>query len=226
MAFKYEEAVPWGRSFDEYCRMFDLTTDDLERSILGCADGPASFNAEMSRLGKRVISCDPLYRFTREQIQSRIDATYNTVIAQTRNNQHQFVWNVICSVEDLGRTRLAAMNKFLADYDDGTAQGRYIAAELPDLPFGIKSFDLALSSHFLFFYGELVSLEFHKSAVDELCRVAREVRVFPLLTYNAEPSPLVVPVVEHIEKTGRKVSIRKVRYEFQRGGNMMLSIST
>src|SRR6185295_17577448 len=70
MAFKYEEAVPWGRSFDEYCRMFDLTTDDLERSILGCADGPASFNAEMSRLGKRVISCDPLYRFTREQIQS------------------------------------------------------------------------------------------------------------------------------------------------------------
>ena len=25
MAFKYQEVVPWGRSFNEYCRMFRLT---------------------------------------------------------------------------------------------------------------------------------------------------------------------------------------------------------
>ncbi len=29
MAFKYSEVVPWGRSYDEYCRMFDLTQKDL-----------------------------------------------------------------------------------------------------------------------------------------------------------------------------------------------------
>jgi len=46
MAFKYESAVPWGRSFDEYQRMFHLTGKDLRRRILGCADGPASFDAE------------------------------------------------------------------------------------------------------------------------------------------------------------------------------------
>jgi RimJ/RimL family protein N-acetyltransferase len=34
MAFKYEEAVPWGRSFDEYRRMFDLTPEDVEQTIL------------------------------------------------------------------------------------------------------------------------------------------------------------------------------------------------
>jgi hypothetical protein len=225
MAFKYEEAVPWGRSFDEYCRMFDLTTEDLLKNILGCADGPASFNAEMRVQGRRVISCDPLYQFTREQIQSRIDATYNRVITQTRDNQHRFVWNVIRSIEDLSRTRMAAMQKFLTDYEDGHAQGRYVAAELPDLPFGARAFDIALSSHFLFLYGDLLSLEFHKNAVDELCRVARDVRIFPLLTYNAEPSPLVMPIVEHIEKIGRTASVRKVPYEFQRGGNMMLAIS-
>jgi len=225
VAFKYEEAVPWGRSFDEYCRMFDLTTEDLRRKILGCADGPASFNAEMFTQGRRVISCDPLYQFTREQIQLRIEQTYNTVITQTRDHQHQFVWNVIRSVEDLGRTRLAAMKTFLADYEDGKAQGRYVVGELPGLPFGTKAFDIALSSHFLFFYGDLLSLEFHENAVDELCRVARDVRIFPLLTYNAEPSPLVMPIVQHIEKTGRTASVRKVPYEFQRGGNMMLEIS-
>jgi hypothetical protein len=36
MPFTYHEAVPWGRSFDDYCRMFHLTTADLSRRILGC----------------------------------------------------------------------------------------------------------------------------------------------------------------------------------------------
>jgi len=38
--------------------MFGLTDTDLEGRILGCADGPASFNAEATRKGIRVISCD------------------------------------------------------------------------------------------------------------------------------------------------------------------------
>jgi hypothetical protein len=92
MAFKYEEAVPWGRSFNEYCRMFHLTNEDLHRSILGCADGPANFNVEMSRQGHRVISCDPLYQSTAEQIKQRIDATYAEVIGQTRQNQGKKRW--------------------------------------------------------------------------------------------------------------------------------------
>ena len=75
MAFKYQEAVPWGRSFNEYCRMFHLADECLQQSILGCADGPASFNAEMSRQGHPVVSCDPLYHLTTDQIKQRIDAT-------------------------------------------------------------------------------------------------------------------------------------------------------
>jgi hypothetical protein len=61
MAFTYEEVVPWGRSCNEYRRMVHLTNEDLQRSILGCDDRPANFNAEMCREGHRVISCDPLY---------------------------------------------------------------------------------------------------------------------------------------------------------------------
>src|SRR2546427_11688963 len=116
MAFKYDEAVPWGRSFDEYRRMFNLAAPDLQGSILGCPDGPAGFHAEMSRRGYRVVSCDPLYQFTSEQIKRRIDATYEQVIGQTRLNQTQFVWSAIKSVEELGRVRLAAMHEFLSDY--------------------------------------------------------------------------------------------------------------
>jgi len=66
MAFKYDAVVPWGRSFDEYQRMFALTEDDLSSRVLGCGDGPAGFNAEMFQLGRRVVSCDPLYQLTGE----------------------------------------------------------------------------------------------------------------------------------------------------------------
>jgi hypothetical protein len=45
MTFTLDSVVPWGRSFDEYVAMFALSEEDLGRRVLGCADGPASFNA-------------------------------------------------------------------------------------------------------------------------------------------------------------------------------------
>jgi hypothetical protein len=86
MPFALENVVPWGRSFDEYRRMFALTEDDLKRTILGCADGPASFNAEVWQRGTRVVSVDPIYAFSRAEIRQRIDATYDEVMEQTRQN--------------------------------------------------------------------------------------------------------------------------------------------
>jgi hypothetical protein len=204
--------------------MFHLTDGDLRRSILGCADGPASFNAQMSRQGNRVVSCDPLYQLTTDQIGQRIDATYEEVIGQTRLNQEKFVWELITSPDELGRLRFEAMRDFLDDYEQGKQDRRHIAAQLLDLPFAPLSFDIALCSHFLFFYSDSLSLAFHQQALDELCRVAHEVRVFPILTYNAEPCPLVIPIVDQLKRMGRIVSIEKVSYEFQRGGNMMMQI--
>src|SRR4051794_17045803 len=121
MAFQYSEAVPWGRSFDEYRRMFALSEADLALRIIGCADGPASFNCEMFERGRRVVSCDPLYQLNRVQIQERIDETYENVICQTDRNRDHFVWTSFQSPEDLGKARLTAMSRFLADYEDGKA---------------------------------------------------------------------------------------------------------
>ena len=150
--FTLEQVVPWGRSFDEYRRMFALSDADLTRSILGCGDGPASFNAEATRRGTSVVSVDPIYKWDAAQIQQRISATCETILDQTRRNAHEFVWNAIGSVEELGRVRMAAMQAFLEDYPEGRPQGRYVEAELPTLPFADRSFDLALCSHLLFLY--------------------------------------------------------------------------
>ena len=64
-----------------------------------------------------------------------------------------------------------------------------------------------------------------EEALDELCRIAHEVRIFPTLTYNADPSPFLSSILEHLEKAGRKVSMKVVPYEFQRGGNLTLKVS-
>ncbi len=45
-----------------------------------------------------------------------------------------------------------------------------------------------------------------------------------MLTYNAEACPFVAPIVDRLENLGHIVSIEKVPYEFQRGGNMMMKI--
>ena len=46
--------MPWGRSYEEYVNMFELKEGDLARRILGCADGPAEFNAVLSKQGERL----------------------------------------------------------------------------------------------------------------------------------------------------------------------------
>ena len=223
--FTLDHVVPWGRSFDEYRRMFALTDADLDRRMVGCADGPASFNAEATRRGSMVISCDPVYRYDAEQLRARIAATYDQILEQTRRNAHEFVWTTIRSADELGEVRMAAMNAFLADYHAGRAERRYVDAELPALPFADGSFDLALCSHFLFLYSAQLDEDFHRLAIGEMCRVAREVRIFPLLTLGAASSPHVEPMISRFSANGFTVSIEHVAYEFQRGGNQMLRIS-
>jgi hypothetical protein len=51
MEIGLEDLVPWGRRLSEYTRIFQLTSEQLRQRILGCADGPSSFNAEITRRG-------------------------------------------------------------------------------------------------------------------------------------------------------------------------------
>jgi hypothetical protein len=51
MPFTLSEIVPWGRSYKEYLAMFSLSCEDLQGRILGCADGPASFNSVLASKG-------------------------------------------------------------------------------------------------------------------------------------------------------------------------------
>jgi hypothetical protein len=223
MPVKYENVIPWGRSFEEYCAMFRLTHQDLSLRILGCADGPADFNAGMHRKGFRVISADPVYRFSAAEIRERIHATGQLVLEQTRSNMDSYVWTSIGSPEDLWQRRMSAMESFLEDYEKGRAEGRYICAELPDLELS-GDFDLILCSHFLFLYSDRLSLDFHIQSLHRLCLLAPEVRIFPLLDVSSRRSAYVDKVVEHFTARGWIAEELKVDYEFQKNGNTMLKL--
>jgi hypothetical protein len=182
--------------------MFALTPDDLSGGVIDCAAGPVGFNAELSAAGREVISCDPLYSLTADEIRARIDATYDTLVANARAARDEFVWRDIASPEHLGEVRIAAMRRFLADFPQGMAQGRYVDQSLPDLDLPHGRFDLALCSHFLFTYSDRLSAPFHVRAIEEMCRVAAETRVFPLLKSYGGPSPHLEPVVDILSGRG------------------------
>lgn len=224
MGFTLDEVVPWGRSMEEYVAMFRLTEADLALRILGCGDGPAGFNADLTRRGGRVVSVDPVYAFAVRDLRSRVADTYDAVITQMRQHRDDYVWESIASVEELGRVRLAAMETFFADFEVGKREGRYVIGELPRLPFGDDDFDLALSSHFLFLYSAHFSAEFHFEALREMLRVSREIRVFPLLTLDGAPSPHLEFVCRQLTDSGYRAQVGRVPYEFQRGGNHMLVV--
>ncbi len=225
MAFSLSKVVPWGRSLEQYRGMFALSDADLDRRILGCADGPASFNAEMTSLGKRVTSFDPLYQFSVKDIRARIDETIDEIIRQTRQNIDSFCWSdEIPTPEALAANRVASMSRFLNDLERGLTAGRYVVAELPHLPAADGSYDLALSSHLLFHYSEHLSEQFHLDSVRELARVAAEVRIFPLLELGGKLSRHLDAATAMLEEAGKTVTVEHVDYEFQRGANQMLQI--
>jgi len=220
------DRLPWGHCLDEYNRMFSLNESDRELAILDCAGGTASFNAEMTRLGNKVISCDPYYyQRTPVEIDALIQEAYHTVIDFPRELYAYGGNNYFESEEHLAEVRRNATQEFLEDFPSGLQEGRYVNASLPDLPFNDDQFDLALCSHFLFTY--LHSSEnFPLEAIREMCRVAKQVRVFPLLGgYSGVESEHLDTIVTELRNRSFHVEREKVDYEFQPGGNQMLRVS-
>ena len=68
-------------------------------------------------------------------------------------------WKMYSNIEELRKARASSLKKFISDYstkeminNPSKKYERYVKAILPNLPFSDKSFDLVLSSNFLFYY--------------------------------------------------------------------------
>jgi DNA-binding XRE family transcriptional regulator len=223
LVFWSADVAVWGRSLNEYRAMFSLTDGDLRQRILGCGDGPASVNAELHALGgSRYISIDPVYALSGAEIESRVQESHNTTLSRIRQSAHAYEWNRFSDPDALGRDRLAVTACFLQDYAAGRAEGRYIEGSLPRLPFTDGEFDLCLCSHLIFLHSMQFSFDFHLAAMVEQLRVAREVRVFPVLDFSRRHSPHLDPVMRALADRGFACELVKVDHEFVKGANEML----
>lgn len=224
MSLTLDQIVPWGRTAAEYERMFQLGASDRTGAILDCGGGPASLAAEWHEAGRSIVAVDPIYHFSGEQICSRFEQVAGPLMARVRADPSRWVWRAHRDPDDLFAHRRMALNRFLADYNQGLREGRYLAASLPVLPFARGTFRLALCSHLLFLYSDLLPLPFHLEAIRELIRVAHEVRIFPLLDLSGTPSPHLGPVIQAAESHGWRAERVPVDYEVQPGGNEMLRV--
>lgn len=179
----------------------------------------------MAELGHFVTSIDPIYQFSAQQIKERVQEVYDTVIDQVKQNADRYVWKNFHDADELGNFRLAAMEKFLADYETRKTEQRYLPQSLPTLDFSNQQFELCLCSHFLFLYSQQRSLDFHLASIKELLRVSSELRIFPLLQLDCQSSPYVESVIQACDRQGYQVQIQAVDYKFQQGGNQMLRIN-
>jgi len=222
---KLENVVPWGRSLTEYQAMFALSEEDLQKRILGCGDGPASFNAEMTSSGRQTVtSVDPLYAFSVPDIARRIIETEHLIMADVRTNAASFKWSWFENPDALLGARKKAMSIFLQDYESGKQQKRYVAGALPRLEFATNSFDLCVCAHFLFLYSNQLTLEFRLRSIVELLRLAAEVRIFPLRDLNHERSQHLAPVCDYLQANGFENELVPVNYEFIPEANQMLRV--
>jgi hypothetical protein len=222
MPLHLDQVVPWGRTRAEYDRMFCLAPEDIAGGVLDCGGGPSSFTAEAAQAGLPVVSMDPIYTLPGEAIRDRFEAIAPPMLAHVRATPEKWAWTYHRDPDDLLANRRKALGRFLADYE--ATPSRYVAGMLPNLPFAPRSFGLAVCSHLLFLYSDLLSEAFHVTATLELCRVAREVRIFPLLDLNGETSPYVDAVCSALLSRGWTTEILQVDYELRRGGNKMLRI--
>ena len=67
-----------------------------------------------------------------------------------------------------------------------------------------------------------MTLDFHVRAVREMCRIAPEARIFPVLDMQGRRSRHLEPLMAAARDAGFTADVVRVDYEFQRGGNEML----
>ena len=211
------------RSFDEYVAMFDLGRAELSGRVLDCSAGASSFVAGAAGRGCAAVGVDPAYALDRRRLAElgRDDMRRGREIAFAHPDR--FTWDWYGSAEARETLRMQALATFLPDLVMHSS--RYVAGQLPNLPFRDAAFDLALCSHLLFTWADELGRGWHAAALRELARVAREVRVFPIvLQGRGEPVPFWDELMADLAAVGLTTQVRQVAYEFQLGANRMLVV--
>jgi len=216
----------FGRTYAEYRDMFGLEEAVLGMGlILDCPGGASSFALEASRKGFDVTACDVLYDQSAVALFEKGKKDISHVFEKFDAVSHLYVWDYYRNKEEVMTLRKKSLDLFVEDFCRCSAEGSYMRAALPHLPFPDGMFSLVLSANFLFLYGDRLDLDFHKTCLKELMRICSgELRIFPLVGLDAKPYCYLDEIVTFLDAEGIETEILKVPFEFQRGANRMMKL--
>lgn len=223
MQLNLENIVITGRTFEEYSAFFDLSIDNLKgKKVLDCPSGASSFVATLNKNYIQAQGVDVIYEFDKKVLGQQGVKSIEKVYEDT-SWMDVYKMDFYKTKENHRLHRESALKAFIDDYNSQD----YIFAKLPNLPFEDDSFDLLVSSHLLFVYDDRLDFNFHKDSIVEMLRVAREVRIFPLVDFKnsrvheAENfSPFVSKILKEFQ-----CEIIKTDFEFQPRADCYLKIS-
>ncbi|MDG2306066.1 MAG: methyltransferase domain-containing protein [Candidatus Binatia bacterium] len=220
----FDHVLFYGRPYDTVLEMLLLREEDLVGTrILDCPSGPDAFVAGANARGFDVVGCDPLFAGSAAEIASLARKDINDAYDNAVGGPNSAPIGQLKAARD---EKLQTTELFAADFEQGKAEGRYVEASLPTLPFADDSFDIVVSANFLFAYsparlgGVLTSdtfdLHFHRRAVRELMRVARqEVRLYPVLTIERHQHlhPYAAQIIGQLAAEGLSINLQESRKE-------------
>lgn len=223
-SFELSSVAFFGRSLAEYAKFFPLDLDALRgRAVLDVAAGPSAFTVEATRLGIRATAVDPLYGCSPDALATHVRLDYARVFSRMHERPDSFHFKSFKSIDEAEHDRRAAAEMFLADYEAGFLDNRYVGGGLPRLPFAEEAFDLVLCAHLLFIYERLFDYAFHLAACRELVRVGRgEVRIHPVCGPDGRPYAGLNRLRDDLEAEGIGSQVVAVDYEFFRGSDTTL----
>jgi hypothetical protein len=210
-------------SYQDYLTMFELDPACLTNQTLDCSGGLYSFQANAASLSQLVTSLDPLY--------AKDEASIVEVIEQQKRLWQDHLDHSSHNPNDYAIAKqkcerfTIASQLFLDDYAQGKSQGRYRPwSANQKLPFADHSFSLALCSHWLF--KQPFSLIEMIDCIDELCRVADEVRIFPLVNAKSQTHHFLGHVMANFQARHYKISCVAVDFKSDETGGAMLCITS
>jgi hypothetical protein len=216
--------VLWGHHVSEYKEMFDVSDAALQVHLLEYGCGASAVNTELHQEGTTVVSVDPLFVLSKPELVQQVTEDFDERVQQVLADQAQFNVETYGSMEAFLASRRAGMDVFFADYNAGVEEGRYKALVDGALPFENFSFDLALSSHYLFANAANDAVAYHLETIQDLARVAKEVRIFPLIERAGTPSEILGPVLLGLQQANFGTEVREVRCALYPEGNAMLRV--
>lgn len=213
----------WSHSLKDYLLMFDLRDADLEQPLLEVAAGASSVNAELRHHGYHAVSADPLYQTKPDMIETAVGVLQNQFEQRLLTYVDKFNWTDHFGPEELLANQRDIAAIFLKDYPLGLPVGRYQAQSLPKLSFSDYQFHLSLCANFVF-DGPYQDIPFQLQAIKELCRIAKEARIYPLLNAEGDVFPELGQVIQQLQNENYGVEVREVAFRLQKHGNAMLRV--